>query len=73
VSSDAKDCVKRLLEKNRAKRLTLEECLQHTWFRDYKDIYNQRMGNLKDLNGLDNKFEAFTLTELNSNKLTQDI
>lgn len=31
------------------------------------------MGNLKDSNGLDNKFEAFTLTELNSHKLTQDI
>ena len=35
--------------------------------------YNDVIESVKDSNGLDNKFEAFTLTELNSNKLTQDI
>ena len=32
-----------------------------------------RMGTGKDANGLDNKFEAFTLTETNSDKLTADL
>ena len=62
-----------MLEKNRAKRATLEETLQHKWFADYKEIHEARSGKLKDNNGLDNKFEAFTLTEPNSPKLTQDL
>ena len=62
-----------LLEKNRQKRLSLEETLQHNWFSEFKEIHEQRKGTLKDANGLDNKFEAFTLTELNSPKMTDDI
>ena len=62
-----------LLEKNRSKRPSLEETLQHEWFSDYTAIHESRMGNMKDDNGLDKKFEAFTLTEPNSKKMTQDI
>jgi len=62
-----------LLEKNRQKRPSLEETLQHPWFAEFKEIHATRMGSGKDANGLDNKFEAFTLTETNSDKLTQDI
>lgn len=48
--------VKKLLEKNRPKRPSLEETLQHKWFSEYKEIHESRMGKLKDGNGLDNKF-----------------
>lgn len=73
ITPEAIDLVKKLLEKNRAKRATLEETLQHKWFADYKEIHEARQGKLKDNNGLDNKFEAFTLTEPNSPKLTADL
>ena len=73
ITPEAIDLVKKLLEKNRAKRSTLEETLQHKWFADYKEIHEARQGKLKDNNGLDNKFEAFTLTEPNSPKLTADL
>lgn len=62
-----------LLEKNRQKRPSLEETLQHPWFAEFKEIHASRTGTGKDANGLDNKFEAFTLTEVNSSKLTQDM
>lgn len=62
-----------LLEKNRQKRISLEECLQHKWFSSYKDIQQKRQGTLKDSNGLDNKFEAFTLMDPNSPKMTEDL
>ena len=73
VSSEAKDLCKKLLEKNRQKRASLEETLQHKWFAEYKEIHANRTGSLKDKNGLDNKFEAFTLTEPNSPKMTEDL
>jgi len=73
VSSEAKDLVKKLLEKNRQKRPSLEEALQHPWFASFKDIQEKRKGNMKDSNGLDNKFEAFTLMEPNSPKMTEDM
>lgn len=38
VTAPAKDLVKKLLEKNRQKRPSLEEVLQHKWFACYKDI-----------------------------------
>ena len=62
-----------LLEKNRQKRPSLEETLQHKWFASYKEILEKRKGNLKDANGLDNKFESFTLMEPNSPKMTEDL
>jgi len=31
VSSEAKDLIKRLMEKDRAKRITLEQVLDHPW------------------------------------------
>ena len=62
-----------MLEKNRQKRPSLEETLQHKWFAEYKQIHESRTGSLKDAHGLDNKFEAFTLTEPNSPKMTEDL
>lgn len=73
ISQPAIDIVRKLLEKNRAKRPSLQETLQHEWFSNYKDIHQERTGTLKDANGLDNKFQAFTLTEPNSPKLIEDI
>ena len=61
VTDNAKDLVKKLLQKNRTKRPSLEEALQHPWFADYKDIQSVRKGAAKNEKGLDNKFEAFTI------------
>ena len=60
------------MEKNRQKRPTLEEALQHPWFASFKDIQDRRKAN-KDSNGLDTKFQAFTLMEPNSPKMTEDL
>lgn len=38
VSNNAKDIVKKLLEKNRQKRIPLEDTLKHEWFNSFKDI-----------------------------------
>ena len=64
--------MKRLLEKNRTKRPSLEEALQHPWFAEYKDIQSVRKG-AKGANGLDNKFEAFTIMQPHSPKMTEDL
>jgi len=66
------NCFTELLEKNRQKRPSLEEVLQHKWFSGFKDIMEARK-NMKGDEGVDNKFEAFTLMEPNSPKLTEDI
>ena len=66
VTDDAKDICKRLLEKNRQKRLSLEDTLQHRWFAEFKEIHESRKG-------VGNKFEAFTMTEVNSSKKTADL
>jgi len=65
--------VKKLLQKNRQKRPSLEETLQHAWFSNYKEIFKSRTGKCKDSNGLDNKFLAFSLTDPNSPKLKEDL
>ena len=65
--------MKKLLEKNRTKRPSLEEALQHPWFADYKDIQSVRKGAAKNDKGLDNKFEAFTIMQPNSPKMTDDL
>ena len=65
--------MKKLLEKNRTKRPSLEEALQHPWFADYKDIQSVRKGASKNDKGLDNKFEAFTIMQPNSPKMTDDL
>jgi len=69
ISKPAKDFVKRLLEKNRTKRMTLEETLQHEWFSSFKEI----MATRQEKNPIQNKFEAFTLTEVNSLKIQEEI
>jgi serine/threonine protein kinase len=72
ITPEAKDLVKKLLEKNRQKRPSLEETLQHKWFKE-TDVHASRMGNGIDANGLDNKFEAFTLTDNDTKKMTADM
>ena len=59
---------KRLLEKNRHKRPSLEEVLNHPWFGDFKDIHEMR----QKADG-ENKFEAYSLTEPNSPKIKEEI
>jgi serine/threonine protein kinase len=61
-----------LLEKNRQKRINLEDALSHEWFSEFTEIHKNRLAAGKDENGLDNKFEAFTLTEVNSHKMMAD-
>jgi len=57
------------LEKNRQKRASLEEVLQHKWFKsDFGEIQKQRAEDT-----LDSKFSAFTVMEPNSKKATEDI
>jgi serine/threonine protein kinase len=63
VSGAARDLVKGLLEKNRQKRLCLEDVLQHKWFSDYKAIFVERADSLRNKNGIDSRFEAFTVTD----------
>jgi len=41
-SKEAQDLVKKLLEKNRQKRPSLEETLQHEWFAEFKEIHKSR-------------------------------
>jgi len=65
--------VKKLLEKNRQKRPSLEETLQHKWFTGDTDLAEVRSGAKVDMNGLDNKFELFTITSTKSGALTHDI
>ena len=58
-----------LLEKNRHKRPTLEETLNHPWFSEFKDIHDMRQG-AKDG---ESRFMAYTLTEPNSPKIKEEI
>jgi hypothetical protein len=55
--------VRGLLEKNRQKRLSLEDVLQHKWFSEYKAIFIQRADSLRNKSGIDNKFESFSITD----------
>ena len=73
ISPEAREFVKKLLEKNRQERPNLEEALQHKWFAEFTEIHAQRTGTQKDDNGLDNKFKTFTITDPTSKKITQDI
>lgn len=73
MSPEAKDLVKKLLEKNRQKRPSLEETLQHKWYIQDTGLHEQRVGTNKDKNGLDNKFEVFTITDSKDNKRFEDI
>ena len=72
MSKEAIHLCKKLLEKNRAKRPSLEETLQHPWFQEYKEIHDVRTKAQADKNGLDSKFEAFTITDVSSKKIDQD-
>ena len=58
-----------LLEKNRHKRPTLEEVLNHPWFGDFKDIHAMR----QDAKDGEARFMAYTLTEPNSPKIKEEI
>jgi hypothetical protein len=57
-----------LLEKNRHKRPSLEEVLNHPWFGEFKDI--QKMRNNSDQKS---RFEAYALCEPNSPKLKEEM
>ena len=56
ISQPAKDIVKKLLEKNRAKRPSLEETLKHSWFSNYKSIHDERKQCTNAPGELDTKF-----------------
>ena len=58
-----------LLEKNRHKRPTLEEVLNHPWFSEFKDIHELRQGAKEG----ESRFMAYTLTEPNSPKIKEEI
>ncbi len=58
-----------LLEKNRHKRPTLEEVLNHAWFGEFKDIHNMRGTTAEG----DSKFQAYTMTEPNSPKIKEEM
>ena len=60
-----------LLEKNRMKRPSLEECLNHPWFSDFKDIHQMRLNSNPVTN--ESKFSMYTLTEPNSPKIREEI
>lgn len=72
IAPEAQDFVKKLLEKNRQKRPSLEEVLQHKWFEEFKEIHDLRKNKI-DSNGLDNKFKNFTITAPDSPKIQQDM
>jgi hypothetical protein len=57
-----------LLEKNRHKRPSLEEVLNHPWFGEFKDIHT-----LRSTADGENKFQAYTLCEPNSPKIKEEI
>ena len=65
VSPAAIDLVKKLLAKNRTKRPSLEETLQHKWFSDFKEVFEARSLAQKD-DGIDKKFEAFAIANKNA-------
>ena len=66
MSPAAIELVKKLLEKNRAKRPSLEETLQHKWFSDFKEVFEARKVTSKDSG--ENKFELFTIADPKKNK-----
>jgi serine/threonine protein kinase len=59
-----------LLEKNRHKRPSLEEVLNHPWFSNYKDIHELRVNHATNN---ESKFSSYTLTEPNSPKIKEEI
>ena len=62
VTAEAKDLITRLLEKDRSKRISLEEVLSHPWIcRRNKEIAEIR----KTVEELE-RFEAFTSTTYRS-------
>lgn len=68
ITKEGKDICKKLLEKNRHKRPSLEEVLNHPWFSDFKDIQALRAKN-DDVS----KFQAYTLLEPNSPKIKEEL
>lgn len=58
VSSEAKDLIKKLMEKDRTKRIRLEEVLDHPWIvKKQKSLVEMRRKS-----GEFGKFEAYTAT-----------
>ena len=49
------------MEKNRAKRPSLEETLQHEWFADYKEILDKEDTIIIDWNDLNQAYHQFKL------------
>ena len=68
ITSEAKDIVEKLLEKNRHKRPNLESVLEHPWFASYKDILDMR----KNVTSNQNKFMAFSIAEPGSPTLKKE-
>ena len=66
MSPAAIDLVKKLLAKNRTKRPSLEETLQHKWFSDFKEVFEARSMAQKDDGAIDRKFEAFAIANKNA-------
>ena len=62
-----------LLDKNRHKRPSLEEVLNHPWFEEFKDIHDLRLNFSTTGSGEGTKFAAYTLCEPNSPKLKEEI
>jgi hypothetical protein len=62
-----------LLEKNRAKRPSLEEVLNHPWFADSKEIHSMRINSANSPTANESKFSMYTQTEPNSPKIKEEI
>lgn len=57
-----------MLEKNRHKRPSLEEVLNHPWFSDFKDIQAMRAKTDEQ-----SKFQAYCVLEPNSPKIKEEL
>jgi serine/threonine protein kinase len=70
VSKEGKDICRKLLEKKRLMRPSLEETLNHPWFSDFKDIHKMRVAGAQNA---DEKFKIYTQVEPNSPKIKEEI
>jgi serine/threonine protein kinase len=68
VSGDAKDLILSLLEKDRFKRISLEEVLSHPWIcKRSQDVLN-----LRKVSDPLHMFEAFSTTTVSSSPTSQE-
>ena len=67
ISPEARDFIKRLLEKDPKKRMNIKEALQHEWFHKYggeQDLINERRSS-KTKDGAKTEFELYTRADKN--------